>query len=118
MRRNGIFRPVAPASRKNSATTDQPHAASVPSEISVSIVAAAWRKFFHATRWKGQAPQRTTGVVSANAHHCQYVNWRAEIIPRSSTGNASTAEAINRRRRIAAGSSDPATTTVAGKRAA
>ena len=38
---NGIFMPVSPASRKKSATTDQPQAASVPSEISVSIVAAA-----------------------------------------------------------------------------
>ena len=61
---NGIFMPVSPASRKKSATTDQPHAASVPSEISVSIVAAAWRRFFHAATWNGQPAQSTTGVAS------------------------------------------------------
>ena len=37
----GIFIPVSPASRKKRATTDHPQAASVPNEISVSIVAAA-----------------------------------------------------------------------------
>ena len=54
----------SPASRKKSATTDQPQAESVPSEISVSIVAAAWRRFFQAAAWNGQPAQRTTGVAS------------------------------------------------------
>ncbi len=39
---NGIRMPGSPASRKKSATTDQPQAASVPTEIRVSIVAAPW----------------------------------------------------------------------------
>ena len=33
--------------------TDQPHAAIVPIEMSVSIVAVPWRRFIHAARWKG-----------------------------------------------------------------
>ncbi len=33
-------------------TADQSHAASVPTEISVSIVAAAWRALVSAARWK------------------------------------------------------------------
>ncbi len=35
-----------------STTTDQSQAASVPTEISVSIVAAAWRALESAARWK------------------------------------------------------------------
>ena len=33
----------------------------MPTETSVSIVAAPWRRFIHAARWNGQAPQVTTG---------------------------------------------------------
>ena len=35
-------------------------------ETSVSIVAAPWRRFVHAARWNGHAPQITTGVASAS----------------------------------------------------
>ena len=59
--------PVMPASPKNSAYSDHSQAASVPSEISVSIVAAPWRRFAQAARWNGQAPQSTTGVASVAA---------------------------------------------------
>ena len=90
--------PVRPASRKKSATTDQPHAESVPSEISVSIVAAAWRRFFHAATWNGQPAQSTTGVASCSASHCQCVNWSAETIPISRVGRESTAAKTSRRR--------------------
>ena len=38
--------------RPTSTTVDQRQAASVPSEISVSIVAAPWRAFISAARWK------------------------------------------------------------------
>jgi hypothetical protein len=37
---NGIFIPTMPASPMNRAYSDHPNAASVPTEISVSIVAA------------------------------------------------------------------------------
>ena len=40
----------SPAPRKNSATTDHAQAASVPIEISVSIVAAPCRGFTYAAR--------------------------------------------------------------------
>ena len=47
---------------------DRPaQAASVPIEMSVSIVAAPWRAFRSAARWNGQPAQETTGVASASA---------------------------------------------------
>ncbi len=58
-----IVMPVMPASPANSATTDQVQAASVPTLISVSMVAVAWRRFAHAARWNGQAAHSTTGVA-------------------------------------------------------
>ena len=54
----------APASRKKSEATDQPHAASVPTEISVSMLAEPWRRFRQAARWNGQPAHSTTGVAS------------------------------------------------------
>ena len=62
---------MRPAPRKQSATTDQPHAASVPMLIRVSIVAAPWRRLFQAAMWNGWPAQKTTGVASASASHCQ-----------------------------------------------
>ena len=59
--------PGMPAVPKNSAHSDQPKAASTPSEISVSIVAAPWRRLVQAARWNGQAPQMTTGAARASA---------------------------------------------------
>ena len=53
-----------PASPMNSAYSDHSHAASTPTLTSVSIVAVAWRRFAQAARWKGSAPQMTTGVAS------------------------------------------------------
>ncbi|HEX5994313.1 MAG TPA: hypothetical protein VFY84_04135 [Jiangellales bacterium] len=53
---NGWVNPGVPAVPRNSAHTDQPSAASVPTEISVSIVAAPWRRFVHAARWNGAPP--------------------------------------------------------------
>ncbi len=47
--------PVIPAVPKNSAHSDHRKAADVPTEISVSMVAAPCRAFVHAARWKGQA---------------------------------------------------------------
>ena len=58
-------------SPRSSATTDQPSAARVPSEMSVSIVAVPWRRFLAAARCSGQAPQTTAGAASASATHSQ-----------------------------------------------
>ena len=101
---NGIVIPGMPASRKKRATSDQPRAASVPSEISVSIVAAPWRRFCQAALWKGQPPQSTTGVASCSASHCQFSNCSGSIIESSRTGSESAAAKIRRRRRSAVGS--------------
>ncbi len=95
----------SPASRKKSATIDQPHAASVPSEIRVSIVAVACLRFSQAALWNGQAPQSTTGVASWSESHCQLSNCSGSIIASSSTGSESSAETIRRRRSGAVGSS-------------
>src|ERR687886_441486 len=48
-----------PASPMNSAYSDHSHAASVPTETSVSIVAVPWRRFAHAALWNGHAAHRT-----------------------------------------------------------
>ena len=61
-----MLMPGTPASPKNSAYSDQPNAASVPSEISVSMVAAPWRRFGQAARWNGQPPHSTTGAASVS----------------------------------------------------
>ena len=103
-----------------SATTDQPQAASVPSETSVSMVAAPWRRFAHAARWNGHPAHRTTGVARASATHCQPSNWRAGIIDSSTTGTVSAADTRNRRRSGAAGrlgGAGPAVRAGAGRRA-
>ena len=60
--------------------------------------AAPWRRFSHAARWKGQAPQVTTGAVRVSASHCQFVNCSVLIIDSSSTGRPRTAEPISRPR--------------------
>ena len=57
-----------------STTTDHVQAASVPIEISVSIVAAPCRAFRSAARWNSSPLQNTTGVASASATHSQPVN--------------------------------------------
>ena len=68
---NGMRIDGRPAERKNSEATDQPQAASVPTEISVSMLAAPWRRFCQAARWKGQPAHSTTGVASCSESHCQ-----------------------------------------------
>src|ERR1700738_4298631 len=90
------------------AYTDQPSAASVPIEISVSIVAAPCRRLDHAARWNGHAPHATTGTASANEIHCQYANCSAGTIAIAITGTVSANEINNRRRMDAPGSSSTA----------
>ena len=67
-----------------------PTPTSVPSEISVSIVAAPWRRFFQAARWNGQPAQSTTGVASCSASHCQCGTGARGPSPSASTGSEST----------------------------
>ena len=86
----------SPASPRNSAYRLHPNAASVPTEISVSIVAAAWRRFVHAALWNGHAPHVTTGAASVSDSHCQPSNCNAGIIAIAITGTARTAETIRR----------------------
>ena len=52
-------------------------------EMSVSIVAARWRAFSSAARWKPKPAQKTTGVASASASHSQPSNWSGGIIASS-----------------------------------
>ena len=80
----------------------------MPIEISVSIVALPCLRFAHAARWKGHAPQTTTGAASANDSHCQYVNCSAGTIAIAITGTVSTAEISSRCRSDAVGSSSAA----------
>ncbi len=88
--------PGMPASPRNSAYSDQPNAASTPSEISVSIVAVACLRFAHAARWNGSAPQTTTGAASVSDSHCHDSNCSAGIIAIANTGTVSASETSRR----------------------
>ena len=57
--------PACPRSSTNIAYTDQPHAAAMPSDTSVSIDAAPCRAFFSAAAWNGHAAHPATGAASA-----------------------------------------------------
>ena len=58
-------------SRTNIAYTDQPHAAVIPSDTSVSIETEPCRALRSAAWWNGQAAQITTGAASTTRTHCQ-----------------------------------------------
>ncbi len=87
-----------PASPRNSAYSDQPNAASTPTEMSVSIVAVACLRLTQAARWNGQAPQSTTGAAQVRLSHCQLSNCSGGIMARTSTGAVSASEISSRRR--------------------
>ena len=90
----------SPASPRNRAHNDQAKAASVPSEINVSIDAAAWRRFNHAARWNGHPPQTMTGPASASDSHCQLSNCSAGTMARTNTGRVRIPEMRSRLRRL------------------
>ena len=69
-----------------STTTDHVQAASVPTEISVSIVAAPWRAFRSVARWNPRPHQNTTGVASTSATHSQPSNWSGGTIATTTRG--------------------------------
>src|SRR5918997_801699 len=75
-----------PASPMNSAYSDHSQAASTPTEMSVSIVAAPCLRLAQAALWNGQAPQSTTGVARLSDSHCQLSNCSAGTIAMNSTG--------------------------------
>ena len=78
----------------------------MPIEISVSIVAAPWRRALSAARWNSAPPQNTTTLVSANEIHCQPSNCSDGTIASSSTGSDSDADTASRtrmRRSVAGG---------------
>ncbi len=93
--------PGMPASPKNSAHSDQPNAASVPTETSVSMVAAPCRALVQAARWNGHPPQTTTGAARVSESHCQLSNCAAGTMASRTTGTASSAETSRRCRRAA-----------------
>ncbi|GAA3488796.1 hypothetical protein GCM10018987_28790 [Streptomyces cremeus] len=88
--------PGIPAVPKNSAHRDHRKAADVPTEMSVSIVAAPCRALVHAARWKGQAAYVTTGAASVSDSHCQYSNWSAGTMAIAMTGTARTVAVTSR----------------------
>ena len=98
MTSNAIRMSFMPASPMNSAYSDHSQAASVPSEISVSIVAAPCLRLTHAALWNGHAAHSTTGVTSFSDSHWKLSNCSAGIIASSSTGTDSSAATISRRR--------------------
>ena len=112
---NAIRIPGIPAWVKNRAHTDHRYAAVTPTEISVSIVAAPWRRFVSAARWNGQAPHTTTGEARVNASHCQWSNCRAGTIDSSITGRLSPAETSRRCRHGADSSGSGSAASAAGR---
>ena len=66
----------------------------MPTEISVSMVAAPCRALVQAALWKGQAAYVTTGAASVSDSHCQYSNCRAGTIAIATTGTASATAVI------------------------
>ncbi len=91
----------------SSTTVDHDQAEIVPIEISVSIVATAWRAFSAAARWNGQPLQNTTGVASASDTHSQPENCAAGTIASTASGADSTAATSSRSRYGRVGSSSP-----------
>jgi hypothetical protein len=89
----------------NSAYSDHSQAASVPTEISVSIVAAPCLRLAQAALWNGQAAHSTTGVTRFSDSHWKLSNCSAGTIASSSAGTDSSAATIRRRRSGAVSSS-------------
>jgi hypothetical protein len=89
---------VWPSSTAARATSDQPQAASVPIEMSVSIVAVPCRAFTGAARWKRRPETKTTGVARASATHSQPPNCSGGIIAIAVSGPVRTAARRSARR--------------------
>ena len=94
----------SPGPVASSAATDQPQAARVPRETSVSMVAARWRSPARAARWNPQPAQSTTGVARTAASQAQPGYCSAGNMARARTGPVSAAAATRRVRSASAGS--------------
>ncbi len=90
-------------------TVDHVQAASVPTEISVSIVAAPWRAFRSVARWNPAPAQKTTGVARTSASHSQPSNWSGGTIVIAMSGAVSSAATTRRVRTARAASGVSAT---------
>ncbi len=110
--------PGTPAVPRKSAYSDHANAASVPMEISVSIVAEPCRRLRHAARWNGSAPHTTTGAASVSAAHCQYSNCSHGDIDIATTGTDSTRLTSSRVRRARTARSSGAVSGAGSGRAA
>ena len=93
---NPCVMPGMPAWPKNRAYNDHRNAADVPSETSVSMVNAPWRRLIAAARWNGHAPHTTTGAARVRLSHCQLVNCSAGTMAIAITGIDRTAEMMTR----------------------
>ncbi|MGX1300948.1 hypothetical protein RKD35_002436 [Streptomyces albogriseolus] len=112
----GCRMPGSPASPRNSAHSDQPNAASVPTDTRVSMVAAPCRRLVQAARWKGAAPHTTTGAARVRESHCQWSNCSGGTIASRTTGRASSTETISRVRRAAVSGSVPEAVSSSSRR--
>jgi hypothetical protein len=114
VRETGWVIPGVPAVPNSSAYSDQAKAASTPTEISVSMVAAPWRRFFQAAAWNGQAAHTATGAARVSEIHCQDRNWSAGSIAMATTGTDRATLARSRSRSERVGSASAAA-SVAGR---
>ena len=76
----------------------------MPTEISVSIVAAPWRAFRSVARWNAAPAQKTTGVASTSATHSQPSNRNGGTIAIATSGAVRRAATTRRVRTARAGS--------------
>src|SRR5271170_4133011 len=97
------LRPVRLRSRKKIAYTDQPQAARMPIDTSVSIEDDRCLACLSAAWWNGHAAQVATGAASATRTHCQPGKRDHgkidNTMDRSVSGTKNTRARISRRRR-------------------
>src|SRR6266568_3641247 len=101
--------PGCPAVPKNSAHTLHPYATATPIEISVSMVAAQWRRFTHAALWNGQAPHTATGEARVSASHCQLRTCSGGTIAIANTGTVNAVQTSSRVRSDASAAAEAST---------
>src|SRR5260370_12346461 len=101
MSRCGGLTSAGPTSRTNTAYADQPQAATMPSDTSVSIEVKPCLAAFSAAAWNGQAAHPATGTASATRTHCQPGNrneWTSDNCTETSlSGTKNTRATISRR---------------------
>jgi hypothetical protein len=86
----------------------------VPTETSVSIDAAPWRRLVTAARWIGKAPHTATGAASASDAHCHDSNCHDGTIAIATTGSVSAVHTRSRMRSAARSGSVSGSSSSAG----